>query len=218
MVAIGMPANPWGHVDPLAIDHDSLALVGKIRAQAPHLTVRQALTQSRATGSVGPRPVATAPPKKKDRGEDGATKETPADDRKPKKKNPEQEDDVDSEDDADEKKQQRVERLRAGFRSEIEATVARGMTRDRAARTAARENPLLRERLVEVANQRPRGPVRATYPELEAAQREWDQRIAEEMATGLPRAKAVQSAARKYPKCRQRLVAAATSAGRMSAH
>jgi hypothetical protein len=181
-----------------------------------------AIAKAEFDGGSPVRLFSTRQPPKKDRGEDGAIKKNDEDDddRKPKKKNLEQEDDVDS-DDADEKKEkQRVERLgrlRAGFRGEIEANVARGMTRDRAARTAASENPLLRERLVKVANQRPRSPVRATYPELEAAQREWNERIASEMATGLPRARAVVSAARKYPKCRQRLVAAATAAGRMSA-
>jgi hypothetical protein len=131
-------------------------------------------------------------------------------------------DDDDQDDDEDDQPKRRQGAQAIGqWQAALAQQMARGMSAERAVKTLAREQPGLRQRYVAAVNERarmPRGEANTdARDDLRTLQAKWDAAVQAEMARGLPRSRAVASAAKLHPKLRQSLTAAATAASRMRA-
>ncbi len=168
-----------------------------------------------AGSAAAAKPSAKVPPKK-DQGEGGALKK--------KKDDPQPDDPEDDEEEGemeDEDSDAKKAELQTDFRSAVDAKVARGMQRARAAREVAAEQPKLRERLVAAFNHQGDRLSAATptsdeqHGELQRLQQKWDRLVAAQMERGLPRTRAVAAVAESHPNLRQRMIEAANTAQRM---
>lgn len=102
----------------------------------------------------------------------------------------------------------------AQFHQAVATLTAAGVDPREAVRAVVRKNPGLHEGLLGEAN--PRDTIAAGTPSGSAAIREWNSRLADKLASGLPRMRAVAAVVKENPDLHRAYLEAA-NAGRPSA-